>query len=103
MLVVGVLVLALTIAVPAIGRSAAEPDPDDTRMVSQPAISATHIAFAYAGDLWSANRDGTGVRRLTTHPGAEMRPRFSPDGRWLASWGCERPRLNERYQLHWEW
>ena len=26
-----------------------------------------------------------------------------PDGRWLASWGCERPRLNERYQLHWEW
>jgi hypothetical protein len=26
-----------------------------------------------------------------------------PDGRWLASWRCERPRLNERYQLHWEW
>ena len=57
---------------------AAEPDPDDTRMLSQPAMSATHIAFAYAGDLWTARLDGTGVRRLTTHAGAESRPRFSP-------------------------
>jgi hypothetical protein len=26
-----------------------------------------------------------------------------PDGRWMVSWETERPRLNEQYQLHWEW
>lgn len=26
-----------------------------------------------------------------------------PDGRWLVSWETERPRLHERYLLHWEW
>ena len=25
-----------------------------------------------------------------------------PDGRWRSA-GSARPRLNERYQLHWEW
>lgn len=26
-----------------------------------------------------------------------------PDGRWLVSWETNRPRLNERYQLQWDW
>jgi hypothetical protein len=26
-----------------------------------------------------------------------------PDGRWLVYWETYKPRLNERYQLHWEW
>ena len=55
----------------------------DTRLLSQPAVSLDHIAFLYAGDLWVANRDGSGVRRLTTHVGTESNPRFSPDGRWI--------------------
>jgi hypothetical protein len=25
------------------------------------------------------------------------------DGRWSLSWQSKRPKLNERYQLHWEW
>src|SRR5438552_7690331 len=56
----------------------------DTRLIEQPAISADHVAFVYAGDLWVANLDGSNVRRLTTHPGEESRPRFSPDGKWIA-------------------
>jgi len=56
----------------------------DTRMLTQPAISAHHVAFVYAGDLWVANLDGSGVRRLTTHSGTEGRPRFSPDGTTIA-------------------
>jgi tricorn protease len=56
----------------------------DTRMLEMPAISAKHVAFCYAGDLWVCNLDGSGVRRLTTHPGFEWRPRFSPDGEWIA-------------------
>ncbi len=62
-------------------------DSGDTRMLEQPAISAQHIAFVYAGDLWVANLDGSGVRRLTTHAGQEERPRFSPDGQWIAFTG----------------
>src|SRR5262245_39607535 len=59
-------------------------DTTDTRMLEQPAISAENVAFAYAGDIWIAKLDGSGVRRLTSAPGPEMRPRFSPDGRWIA-------------------
>jgi len=60
------------------------PSTSDTRLLEQPAIGPEHVAFVYAGDLWLAKHDGTGVRRLTSHPGLEMRPRFSPDGRWIA-------------------
>ena len=54
-------------------------DIHDTRLLTQPAVSADRIAFAYANDLWVANLDGSGVRRLTSHPGVEGNPRFSPD------------------------
>ncbi len=55
-----------------------------TRLIADPAISAEHVAFVYDGDLWIANRDGSAPRRLTTHPGNESSPRFSPDGSMLA-------------------
>jgi len=63
---------------------AAAVDIDDTRLLSEPAVSDTHIAFAYAGDLWVADRDGGTARRLTSFPAREGRPRFSPDGQWIA-------------------
>lgn len=60
------------------------PDVRDTRLLEQPAMSARHVAFVYAGDLWVAPLAGGTPRRLTTHPGQESRPRFSPDGLTLA-------------------
>ncbi|HKK93515.1 MAG TPA: hypothetical protein VJ925_08765, partial [Longimicrobiales bacterium] len=60
---------------------------ESTRLVANPAISADHVAFVYDTDLWIANRDGSGARRLTTHPGQEASPRFSPDGKHLAFTG----------------
>jgi len=62
-------------------------DIHDTRMLSDPAVSRDHIAFAYANDLWVANIDGSCVRRLTSHPGVESGPHFSPDGAWIAFTG----------------
>jgi len=59
-------------------------DTVDTKMLSQPALSANHIAFVYAGDLWIADRDGSNVYRLTSDEGIESDPIFSPDGRLLA-------------------
>ncbi|QOC22432.1 PDZ domain-containing protein [Wenzhouxiangella sp. AB-CW3] len=57
---------------------------DDTRLLRQPAISADHIAFVYAGDLWLAERDGSNPRRLTSSEAEENNPHFSPDGRYIA-------------------
>jgi tricorn protease len=56
----------------------------DTRLLSQPAISSTHVAFIYAGDLWTTRLDGGDVRRLTTDDGQESSPAFSPDGARIA-------------------
>ncbi len=75
----------IVLAAVCVGPAAAQgPDIHDTRLLSQPAISETHIAFVYDGDIWVAGRDGAGPRRLTTHIGTEAGPRFSPDGGWIA-------------------
>jgi tricorn protease len=57
---------------------------NDTRMMTQPSISADRIAFIYAEDLWVANIDGTNPKRLTVDEGIESNPCFSPDGRLIA-------------------
>ena len=62
----------------------AQPSTTDTRLLAQPAINGSRIAFAYAGDLWTANVGGSDVRRLTTADGDEQNPSFSPDGSLIA-------------------
>ncbi|HVJ28174.1 MAG TPA: hypothetical protein VM493_11565, partial [Vicinamibacterales bacterium] len=59
-------------------------DTADTKMLTQPAISAGHVAFIYAGDLFVADLGGKNVRRLTTDDGQESNPVFSPDGGTIA-------------------
>src|SRR5262249_10238338 len=54
------------------------------RLLTQPAISASHIAFIYAADLWICDLDGRNVRRLTGDLGRESNPTFSPDGSLVA-------------------
>ena len=63
-------------------------DTADTKLITQPAISARHVAFIYAGDLFVGDVDPsanvTNVRRLTTDDGVESNPSFSTDGRTIA-------------------
>jgi tricorn protease len=59
----------------------------DTRLLADPALSKDRMAFAYANDLWTARPDGTGVERLTSHPGVESGPKFSPEGGLVAFTG----------------
>jgi len=49
-----------------------------------PTLSATAIVFEYGGDLWSVPRQGGQASRLTTGPGEETNPIFSPDGSMVA-------------------
>lgn len=55
-----------------------------TRMLRHPAVSRDLVAFEYAGDLWAVSRDGGAARRLTSTPGVEIDPYFSPDGSQIA-------------------
>ncbi|HKG94652.1 MAG TPA: PDZ domain-containing protein [Gemmatimonadaceae bacterium] len=75
---------AVPLLAAAAARAGAQPNTTDTRLLAQPAVSATQVAFVYAGDLWVARLDGSDVRRLTTADGDEQRPAFSPDGRTIA-------------------
>lgn len=72
----GIAFLVLIMAGPAL----AEP----TALLRQPAVSADHLAFVYAGDLWVTGRDGSSPRRLTSSPAEENNPHFSPDGTRIA-------------------
>jgi tricorn protease len=74
-------------AVTATTASPPAPSAAGTRILRQPAVSARLIAFVHGGDLWTVGRDGGEARRLTTSPGLEYDPHFSPDGRWLAFTG----------------
>lgn len=58
--------------------------PNETLLLRTPALSAKHLAFAYAGDIYLADKDGKNPQRLTVHPEAETDPMFSPDGQWIA-------------------
>ncbi|HEY5912733.1 MAG TPA: PDZ domain-containing protein [Verrucomicrobiae bacterium] len=56
----------------------------DARMLRYPDVSATQIAFVYAGDIWVAPRTGGAAMRLSSPKGEESFPRFSPDGAQIA-------------------
>src|SRR3989442_2034566 len=58
-----------------------------TRLLRFPTLSRDSIAFVYAGDLWTVPRGGGIARQITTDPGLELFPRYSPDGRWIAFTG----------------
>src|SRR5580704_18679590 len=55
-----------------------------TRLLRHPTVSRDAVAFEYAGDLWIVARTGGQARRLTSTPGAETEPYFSPDGAQIA-------------------
>ncbi len=56
----------------------------NARMLRYPDVSATQIAFTYAGDIWVAPKTGGTAQRLSSPEGEETFPRFSPDGTQIA-------------------
>ena len=50
-------------------------------------MSATQIVFTYANDLWLIPKDGGEAIKLSSPPGVEIYPKFSPDGKSIAFTG----------------
>ncbi|HVJ28362.1 MAG TPA: PDZ domain-containing protein [Vicinamibacterales bacterium] len=77
------------LALPALTVAAlsAAPNGEPTKLLRSPAISASHIAFAYANNIWVVERAGGNARRLTSFQGQTLNPHFSPDGRTIAFTG----------------
>ena len=57
------------------------------RLMRFPDIYKDQIVFSYGGDLWLTTTSGGVARRITSHPGLELFPKFSPDGKWIAFTG----------------
>jgi tricorn protease len=55
-----------------------------TRLLRTPSISATHVAFAYANNIWIVDRKGGDARRLSSFQGQSTNPKISPDGSLVA-------------------
>ncbi|MEX2464195.1 MAG: PDZ domain-containing protein [Balneolaceae bacterium] len=47
-------------------------------------VSDSHITFVYGGDIWIVEKEGGTAMQLTTSPGEESWPQFSPDGETIA-------------------
>ena len=56
----------------------------DARLLRFPDVSQTHITFVYGGDIWTVEKTGGTAVRITSTPGEESHPKFSPDGNTIA-------------------
>jgi tricorn protease len=77
---------AALLALPAVAQTPAEPTAP-TRLLRYPDLHGDFVVFCHGGDLWRAPANGGTAIRLTTHPGEELFPRISPDGRHVAFTG----------------
>ncbi|MCK9324091.1 MAG: PDZ domain-containing protein [Bacteroidales bacterium] len=57
---------------------------EEARLLRFPAIHGDQVVFSYGGDLYSATWPGSTARKLTSHDGFEIFPKFSPDGKTIA-------------------
>ncbi|TKK67267.1 peptidase S41 [Ilyomonas limi] len=56
----------------------------DAGLLRYPDVSKTQIVFTYANDIWIVPKGGGTAIKLSSPPGIEAYPRFSPDGSKIA-------------------
>ena len=78
----------LVAVLPAVlGLGIAAAAPPTPLLLQSPSVSATQIAFAYGGEIWTVPRAGGEARRLVAGSGRLAGPIFSPDGGTIAYTG----------------
>ena len=60
---------------------------DEARLMRFPATNGKDVTFTYGGDLYTVPITGGEARKITSHVGYEMFPRYSPDGNSIAFTG----------------
>lgn len=60
---------------------------EEARLLRFPTTNGNEVVFSYAGDLYKVSINGGEAKRLTSHVGYEMFPKFSPDGQSIAFTG----------------
>ena len=53
-------------------------------LLRKPSLSGDKVAFLYADDVWTVDRQGGEAQRLTSNGQVSAGPFFSPDGAWIA-------------------
>ena len=55
-------------------------------LINDPSLNydGSKIAFNYQGDIWTANANGTNIKRLTVHEAYDTHPLWSADGKSIA-------------------
>ncbi len=56
----------------------------EARLFRYPDVSQRHITFSYGGDIWLVDKNGGRASKLSSPAGAEISPKFSPDGSEIA-------------------
>lgn len=56
----------------------------DAAMLRYPDVGPDEIVFVFANNLWTVPKTGGVAKPLTSAAGAELMPRFSPDGKTIA-------------------
>src|SRR5215831_7942849 len=59
----------------------------DAGLFRYPDVSKTQIVFTYANDIWIMPKEGGTAYKLSSPPGVESYPKFSPDGKSIAFTG----------------
>lgn len=59
----------------------------DAGLFRFPDVSQTQIVFSYANDIWIMPKTGGDAVKLSSPPGVEIYPKFSPDGKTVAFTG----------------
>ena len=83
----------------------------DAGLFRYPDVSKDQIVFTYANDIWIIPKEGGTAIKLSSPPGVESFPKFSPDGRSIA-FSCRGPEAkhaaaiavageNPRYHAQW--
>ena len=56
----------------------------DAGLFRYPDVSNSQIVFTYANDIWIMPKEGGTAMKLSSPPGVESFPKFSPDGKTIA-------------------